>query len=120
MPSPIVKYNSKSVIATIEPNKKLFMLVEPVSYTHLDVYKRQLMETAGEGGAWGIALLASYMLTKAENETLTDFLNNKVFSQSESYTLEPTDEDVKGFNEFAVRYKNGLPIEKAAVEYLKY
>ena len=54
-----------------------------------------LMETAGEGGAWGIALLASYMLTKAENETLTDFLNNKVFSQSESYTLEPTDEDVK-------------------------
>ena len=79
-----------------------------------------LMETAGEGGAWGIALLASYMLTKAENETLTDFLNNKVFSQSESYTLEPTDEDVKGFNEFAVRYKNGLPIEKAAVEYLKY
>ena len=79
-----------------------------------------LMETAGEGGAWGIALLASYMLAKSENETLTDFLNNKVFSQSESYTLEPTDEDVKGFNEFAVRYKNGLPIEKAAVEYLKY
>ena len=34
--------------------------------------------------------------------------------------LEPTDEDVKGFKEFAVRYKNGLPIEKAAVEYLKY
>ena len=79
-----------------------------------------VMETAGEGGAWGIALLASYMLAKSENETLTDFLNNKVFSQSESYTLEPTDEDVKGFNEFAVRYKNGLPIEKAAVEYLKY
>ena len=79
-----------------------------------------LMETAGEGGAWGIALLASYMLAKSENETLTDFLNNKVFSQSESYTLEPTDKDVKGFNEFAVRYKNGLPIEKAAVEYLKY
>ena len=79
-----------------------------------------LMETAGEGGAWGIALLASYMLAKSENETLTDFLNNKVFSQSESYTHEPTDEDVKGFNEFAVRYKNGLPIEKAAVEYLKY
>ena len=79
-----------------------------------------LMETAGEGGAWGIALLASYMLAKSENETLTDFLNNKVFSQSESYTLEPADEDVKGFNEFAVRYKNGLPIEKAAVEYLKY
>ena len=79
-----------------------------------------VMETAGEGGAWGIALLASYMLAKSENETLTDFLNNKVFSQSESYTLEPTDKDVKGFNEFAVRYKNGLPIEKAAVEYLKY
>ena len=79
-----------------------------------------LMETAGEGGAWVSHCLRHICLQNQKNETLTDFLNNKVFSQSESYTLEPTDEDVKGFNEFAVRYKNGLPIEKAAVEYLKY
>lgn len=75
-----------------------------------------LMETAGEGGAWGIALLASYMLTKEEGETLTDFLNNKVFEDGDVYTLEPDKSDVDGFNIFAERYAKGLPIEKAAVE----
>ena len=75
-----------------------------------------LMETAGEGGAWGIALLASYMLTKNDGETLTDFLNNRVFADGEVYTLEPDAADVEGFNTFAARYSKGLPIEKAAVE----
>ena len=79
-----------------------------------------LMETAGEGGAWGIALLASYMLTKADNETLTDFLNNKVFADGEVYTLEPEKADVDGFNTYAQRYGKGLPIEKAAVENFEY
>lgn len=78
-----------------------------------------LLETAGEGGAWGIALLASFMRTKAENETLTDFLSNKVFAGSEFYTLEPDASDVKGFNEFTQRYSDGLSIERAAVENLK-
>ena len=75
-----------------------------------------LMETAGEGGAWGIALLASYMLTRNDGESLTDFLNNKVFANGEVYTLEPDPTDVDGFNVFAARYSKGLPIEKAAVE----
>lgn len=78
-----------------------------------------LMETAGEGGAWGIALLASYMLTKNDGETLTDFLNNKVFADGDVYTLEPDPKDVEGFNAFAMRYSKGLPIEKAAVENMK-
>ncbi len=78
-----------------------------------------LMETAGEGGAWGIATLASYMLRKNDGETLTDFLNNKVFADGEVYTLEPDKADVDGFNEFAERYKKGLPIEKAAVENMR-
>ena len=78
-----------------------------------------LMETAGEGGAWGIAVLASYMVTKADGETLTDFLNNKVFSGGEVYTLEPKQDDVDGFNAFAEKYKAGLAIERAAVENLK-
>lgn len=75
-----------------------------------------LMETAGEGGAWGIAVLASYMKNKNDGETLTDFLNNKVFQSGSVYTLEPNKADVEGFNEFAKRYKNGLPIEAAAVK----
>lgn len=78
-----------------------------------------VMETAGEGGAWGIAILASYMLTRGSGETLTDFLNNKVFADSKVYTLEPDAEDVKGFNSFTKRYSDGLLIEKSAVENLK-
>ena len=77
-----------------------------------------LRQTAGEGGAWGIALLASYMIKKEENETLEEFLANKVFVNDECYTLEPNPEDVKGFEEFIKRYINGLPIEKTAVESL--
>lgn len=78
-----------------------------------------LMETAGEGGAWGIAILASYMLNKEKDETLPEFLENKVFAQSEAYTLNPDPADVEGFNEFAKRYKAGLPIERAAIDALK-
>jgi len=78
-----------------------------------------VMETAGEGGAWGIALLASYMLNKEEGETLDDFLGNKIFAGQEGETLEPKESDVKGFDTFIERYKAGLPIERAAVENLK-
>lgn len=78
-----------------------------------------LMETAGEGGAWGIAILASYMISKSSGETLTDYLNNKVFAQASVYTLEPKAEDIEGFNEFARRYFKGLPIEQAAVDNIK-
>ncbi len=78
-----------------------------------------LMETAGEGGAWGIALLASYMLRKEDGETLTDFLNNKVFANGNVRTISPDANDVEGFKAFAARYSKGLPIEAAAVEYMK-
>jgi sugar (pentulose or hexulose) kinase len=78
-----------------------------------------VMETAGEGGAWGIALLASYMINKAEGETLDDYLNNKVFGSEEGSMISPDPKDVAGFDEFIVRYKNGLAIERAAVNSLK-
>ena len=77
-----------------------------------------VMETAGEGGAWGIALLASYMINRSENESLDDYLNNKVFAESTAYTVSPDQRDVEGFNEFMKRYVKGLAIEKAAVENL--
>ncbi|MCD7867256.1 MAG: FGGY-family carbohydrate kinase [Clostridiales bacterium] len=75
-----------------------------------------VMETAGEGGAWGAALLASYRIHKEEGESLEDFLNEKVFKGNEGSTLEPTEEGVKGFNQFMERYTAGLGIERAAVE----
>jgi sugar (pentulose or hexulose) kinase len=78
-----------------------------------------VMKTAGEGGAWGIALLAAYMLFKSENETLEDYLTNRVFSGEMGATIEPDPKDVKGFSVFMERYKKGLVIERAAVDALK-
>lgn len=78
-----------------------------------------VMETAGEGGAWGIALLASYMINKGADESLAAFLDNEVFAGQKGEKLEPVEKDVKGFNEFMKRYSAGLAIERAAVENLK-
>jgi sugar (pentulose or hexulose) kinase len=74
-----------------------------------------VMETAGEGGAWGIALLASYMLHNEENEPLEAYLSKKVFAGDNSTTIAPDQEDVDGFAVFMERYKEGLAIERAAV-----
>ena len=78
-----------------------------------------VMETAGEGGAWGIAVLASYLVNKEAGESLEDYLNHKVFAGQEGEEVQPDTRDVQGFNEFMVRYKAGLTIERAAVENLK-
>ncbi|MDR1587149.1 MAG: ATPase [Treponema sp.] len=78
-----------------------------------------VMESAGEGGAWGIALLAAYTARKDESETLEDFLSKKVFARSGGETLEPDAADRQGFADFMKRYKAGLAIERTAVEYLK-
>lgn len=78
-----------------------------------------VMETAGEGGAWGIALLASYMQNKEEGEELQDFLNHRIFAGQNGEKLLPVKEDVEGFDQFMIRYKKGLAIEHAAVDALK-
>jgi sugar (pentulose or hexulose) kinase len=78
-----------------------------------------VMETAGEGGAWGIALLASYMLHKAEDEPLEDYLSGRVFAGEKGTTIFPDPRDVDGFAAFMERYKKGLVIERAAVDGLR-
>ena len=78
-----------------------------------------VMKTAGEGGAWGIALLASYMVNKDAGEALEDYLQNKVFGGDEGEKMDPDPEDVKGFDECIKRYRVGFPIERAAVDALK-
>jgi sugar (pentulose or hexulose) kinase len=78
-----------------------------------------VMATAGEGGAWGIALLGSYMLLRKKNEPLEAYLSSKVFAGDNSTTIAPDQQDVAGFTAFMERYKAGLAIEKAAVEALK-
>ncbi len=78
-----------------------------------------VMKTAGEGGAWGIAVLANYMVNKEKDESLAAYLDNKVFAGEEGTTLAPKAEDVAGFESFMKRYMKGLPIERAAVEHMQ-
>ncbi len=73
-----------------------------------------VMETAGEGGPWGMALLASYMVHKQEGEALQDYLATKVFAGSKCLTVEPTQKDMDGMEAFIERYQNGLPVERLA------
>ena len=78
-----------------------------------------VMETAGEGGPWGMALLAAYMLHRSTSQTLDTYLAEDVFAGEKSITILPDSADVAGFAAFMERYKTGLSIERAAVEGLK-
>lgn len=78
-----------------------------------------VMETAGEGGAWGIALLAAYMLQKEGNEPLDVYLSNRVFASENGMTIAPEPRDIAGFAAFMDRYQKGLVIERAAVDTLR-
>lgn len=78
-----------------------------------------VMESAGEGGAWGIALLAAYCRNKGKDETLEAFLNEKVFADNMGICVEPNEKDMQGFAKFMERYVAGLAIEQATVENLK-
>lgn len=76
-----------------------------------------VMKTAGEGGAWGIALLGSYLIHKNEQQSLADFLEEKVFAGENGIEIAPTPEEVTGFKQYIENYKNALPIEEAAVKF---
>ena len=72
------------------------------------------METAGEGGPWGMAILAAYMARREEGETMEAYLKHKVFANAKSSTLAPTIEGIAGFRSYIQRYKAALSAEKAA------
>ena len=78
-----------------------------------------VMETAGEGGAWGIALLGSYLVNNDKKQSLADFLDEKVFAGNAGVEVSPTAENVAGFNAYIEKYKACLPVEEAAVKYKK-
>lgn len=77
-----------------------------------------VMETAGEGGPWGMALLAAYMKNKADGESLEDYLAKKVFEGCTGNRTEPDTKDVAGYEAFIERYKKGMAIEKEALKSL--
>ena len=74
------------------------------------------METAGEGGAWGIALLADYLVHREDGESLTDYLAEKVFHDAKGTGMDPVAEDVAGYEKFMEKYTRGLAVERAAVD----
>jgi sugar (pentulose or hexulose) kinase len=75
-----------------------------------------VMETAGEGGAWGIALLAGYMVNNPNKLSLADYLEEVVFAGNKGVSVAPTSEDVAGFEKYIENYKRGLAIEQCAVK----
>ena len=78
-----------------------------------------VMETAGEGGPYGMALLAAYMIHRDENESLEDYLDHKVFAGASSSTLMAEEADIKGFEDYLKQYIRALPVEKAAIAALR-
>lgn len=78
-----------------------------------------VMETAGEGGAWGIALLAAYRMHREQEEKLEDYLDRRVFAGKACETLAPLAEDVSGFARYMRRYEACIPVEKAATDCLR-
>ena len=78
-----------------------------------------VMETAGEGGAWGIALLAAYLVNNPDKLNLADYLEKVVFAGNTGIEIAPEPADVEGFNRYIETYKACIPVDQAAVEYKK-
>lgn len=76
----------------------------------------EVNNTASEGGAWGMAILAEYMSHKEENQSLEDYLNKKIFVDTEAIICYPNKEETEGFNNFFENYKKALQVENFAVE----
>jgi len=77
-----------------------------------------VMDTASEGGPWGMAVLAAYMMEK-NGKSLSDYLKDEIFAGQTGTTIAPDAEDVAGFDAFTAKYVNTLPAQKAAVEGLR-
>ena len=75
-----------------------------------------VMESAGEGGAWGIALLAAFTARENKAQSLAQFLDQQVFSKFASSVMQPNADDSKGFAAYTERFKAGLSAQRAAVE----
>lgn len=79
-----------------------------------------VMDTASEGGAWGIALLAAYLAGPAKTMRLEEYLDQEIFCGLSGETIEPDQEEIEGFEVFMEHYKAGLAIEKSAIENMKW
>lgn len=76
-------------------------------------------DVAGEGGAWGIAVLAAYLRDKQDGQSLAAYLDDVVFADASLSTVEPDPGDVAGFDAFMERWTGALDVQRAAVEHLR-
>jgi hypothetical protein len=76
-------------------------------------------DVAGEGGAWGIAVLAAFLRDRTPDQSLADYLDTRVFADVELVTVDPDADDAAGFDAFLERYVAGLAVQRAAVEALR-
>ena len=79
--------------------------------------KVTVMKTAGEGGPWGMAVLALYAVSKSD-ESLENYLDNKIFASAESVSVDPDLRDVEGFDKYMERYNSAIAVERLACEKL--
>lgn len=79
-----------------------------------------VMDTASEGGAWGIALLAAYLIEKEADEKLEEYLEKRIFKELSGETTEADEKDVEGFEKFMEHYKAGLSVEKCAIQVMDW
>ena len=75
-----------------------------------------VMETAGEGGAWGMALLVSYLVNNPDERTLDNWLDVKVFAGNQGMSINPTEDEIKGFDQYTANYTACFPVESAAIQ----
>ncbi|MDO4619927.1 MAG: FGGY-family carbohydrate kinase [Lachnospiraceae bacterium] len=78
------------------------------------------MDTASEGGPWGMAVLAAYMIDGAKDCSLEEYLEKKIFADQSGTTIAPEADEIAGFEVFTERYKAGIAAEKAAVDSMKW
>ena len=80
-----------------------------------------VMKTASEGGPWGMAVLAAYRISGAnEYDSLGDYLSQKIFAGQEGITIDPDPADEAGYETFAEHYRSGIAVEKAAIDHLSW
>ena len=121
----LMSYNCYSGEPVIGLNHGCPMFIHPADshFTLANFMRTNIMSNAGEGGAWGIAILAAYSsyirnftdCQKKDALSLADYLDHYIFNSSDISTVEPVPDDVTGFNTFIMNYKKMLPVEKTAV-----
>ena len=79
----------------------------------------EVLKTANDGGAWGMAILARYMVNNDSQLPLNQYLEENIFGQQEGSVIQPSEKDVEEYEQFITEYKKGLEIERKASQFIR-